>query len=197
MRALFLRLRLREAVLAADDAPTVAARRLENLDEVVASVARFSREERSRASPLGDFLHTAALVPSSREEREERGGCVTLMTLHSAKGLEFPYVFMVGMEEGSLPHKNSTEGAGDLSEERRLCYVGMTRARKRLWLTYAAQRVRYGKLTEVTPSRFLQEINVEGAVERLARDDAGANAARAEAMAEEFFAKMRTELGMD
>ena len=125
-------------------------------------------------------------------------GRVTLMTLHAAKGLEFPYVFMVGMEEDLLPHRRSLElGEGDLGEERRLCYVGMTRARRRLWLTYARQRRKHGKLVERTPSRFLQEIHDGPGVVRQSREAAGFDPERADAAAAEFFQKMRTQLGIE
>ena len=86
---------------------------------------------------------------------------VTFMTLHNAKGLEFPVVFMVGLEEGLFPHSNSMLDPAELEEERRLCYVGMTRARERLYLTYAQSRLLYGGLQMNAPSRFLSEIPEE------------------------------------
>ena len=105
-----------------------------------------------------DFVRSATLIRNEEDDEEDKG-TVTLMTLHSAKGLEFPYVFMVGLEEDLLPHKKSIEQGGEISEERRLCYVGITRARQRLWMSFARQRGQRGKMVPRTPSRFLEEIS--------------------------------------
>ncbi len=111
-------------------------------------------------SPLGFFLESSAL--EGGQDAGATGEAVTLMTLHSAKGLEFPVVFLVGMEQGLLPHARALwgEGAGgdELEEERRLCYVGLTRARETLILTYATQRTLHGRTETTTPSQFLDEI---------------------------------------
>ena len=111
-------------------------------------------------SPLGLFLESSAL--EGGQDAGATGEAVTLMTLHSAKGLEFPVVFLVGMEQGLLPHARALwgEGAGgdELEEERRLCYVGLTRARETLILTYATQRTLHGRTETTTPSQFLDEI---------------------------------------
>ena len=108
-----------------------------------------------------DFL-TAFLAHASLEAGEGQGqagdDCVQLMTLHSAKGLEFPLVFLVGLEEGLFPHQMSIEEEGRLEEERRLCYVGITRAETQLVLCYAEQRRLYGNTLYGIPSRFLKEI---------------------------------------
>ncbi|MGR8981847.1 MAG: 3'-5' exonuclease, partial [Gammaproteobacteria bacterium] len=92
-----------------------------------------------------------------RNEEEKAGDQVSLMTLHAAKGLEFPHVFMIGMEENILPHQNSLE-TGNLDEERRLAYVGITRAQRTLTFSYCTHRKRYGEISECEPSRFLNEL---------------------------------------
>jgi DNA helicase-2/ATP-dependent DNA helicase PcrA len=191
---LFRHVRLRESILEADEAPGLSTRRLENLDEVSTALERFARNAPPGEPALSAFLRASALTRSDEDDEEGRGK-ITLMTLHSAKGLEFPFVFMVGVEEDLLPHRNSIEGEGDLGEERRLCYVGMTRARRRLWLTYARQRRRHGKLVERTPSRFLQELPQGDAVRRQGRDAAD-DPEKADAAADAFFAKMRAQLGI-
>lgn len=98
-----------------------------------------------------------------RNSEEDGGHGVHLMTLHAAKGLEFPHVFIIGMEEEILPHRTSLE-EDNLEEERRLAYVGITRARKSLTFTYAMKRKRYGELVECEPSRFLKELPEEDLV---------------------------------
>jgi DNA helicase II / ATP-dependent DNA helicase PcrA len=196
-RELFDSLRLRDAVLASDDAPALSQKRLENLDEVMRELGRFADRTGPNETPLASFLRNSALVRGPEEDEETRSGQVTLMTLHSAKGLEFPYVFMVGVEEELLPHKKTVDEGGDLSEERRLCYVGITRARRQLWLTYARARPRHGKLTERSPSRFLQELPDGDGVKRCSRDAPPADEAQADAAANEFFKRMRAQLGID
>jgi len=110
-----------------------------------------------RYDNLGDFLEGITLV-SDVDEYDEKTDAITLMTLHSAKGLEFPVVFIVGMEEGIFPHSRSLADASELEEERRLCYVGMTRAMKRLYLSSADTRMLYGALQANAISRFIDEI---------------------------------------
>jgi DNA helicase II / ATP-dependent DNA helicase PcrA len=134
------------------------ATRVENLQEMV-SVAR----EFDGATPdgtLADFLERVALVADADQipDGEEHGGMVTLMTLHTAKGLEFPVVFLTGMEEEVFPHARALTNPRELEEERRLAYVGITRAEERLYLTRAASRNWYGRPAFHTPSRFLSEI---------------------------------------
>ncbi|MCX7111179.1 MAG: DNA helicase II [Proteobacteria bacterium] len=139
--------------------------RVENLEELVTAAKQFEseapqQEEGENLSLLDFFLAHAAL-----ESGESQGGdsddCVQLMTLHSAKGLEFDLVFVVGLEEGLFPSLQSLEEAGRLEEERRLCYVGITRAKKKLYLTHAESRRLYGKETYPRESRFLREIPKE------------------------------------
>ncbi len=134
------------------------ATRVENLQEMV-SVAR----EFDGSTPdgtLADFLERVALVADADQipDGEDRGGLVTLMTLHTAKGLEFPVVFLTGMEEEVFPHARALTDARELEEERRLAYVGITRAEERLYLTRAASRNWYGRPAFHSPSRFLAEI---------------------------------------
>ena len=136
--------------------------RLENLMEFKSITASF--EARTGSVNLGDFLDEISLV-ADISEHEENDDVITLMTLHSAKGLEFPIVFITGMEEGIFPHSNAfMEGEEGIEEERRLCYVGFTRAREKLYLTNAKKRMLYGKTTQNPPSRFISEVE-EGLLE--------------------------------
>ena len=118
--------------------------RLENLMEFKSITSNF--EEREGNVSLGDFLEEISLVADVSQHKED-GEEVTLMTIHSAKGLEFTVVFLVGMEEGIFPHTNSLLEEDGLEEERRLCYVGITRAKERLYITNAKRRMLYGKDT--------------------------------------------------
>ena len=135
----------------------------------------------------------------NEEDEEKSRGTITLMTLHSAKGLEFPHVFMVGLEEDLLPHRKSVEQGGEISEERRLCYVGITRARERLWMSYARQRGQRGKLVPRTPSRFLEEVPDQvDFVRRWDRERPMQDVNHdPEAAAAKFFADMKALLGKD
>ena len=117
--------------------------------------------DRSGLACVKAFLDQIALV-SSGEENDETEKGVTLMTLHSAKGLEFPVVFLVGMEEGLFPHTRSLTDTREMEEERRLCYVGMTRAKERLYLISAAQRRLYGTSHWNNPSRFIKDLPGDG-----------------------------------
>ncbi|MCX6812213.1 MAG: UvrD-helicase domain-containing protein [Candidatus Berkelbacteria bacterium] len=132
--------------------------RWENILELK-TVATYN-ETADSESPLDDFLEKVALYQDS-DEIKSNENVVTLMTLHSAKGLEFPIVFVIGLEEGILPHSRSEFEPDQVEEERRLCYVGMTRAQKTLYLLYAGERTYFGKLTMNLPSRFLEEIPEE------------------------------------
>jgi DNA helicase-2/ATP-dependent DNA helicase PcrA len=127
--------------------------RLENLGELVNAAA----EAAERGETLGDFLDHAALVADA--DAVDEHAQVSLLTLHNAKGLEFPIVFLAGLEEGLFPHQRSMDSVPALEEERRLCYVGMTRAQKRLYLTWAKYRRRFGggEQERTAPSRFLSE----------------------------------------
>ncbi|HMA98142.1 MAG TPA: DNA helicase II [Wenzhouxiangella sp.] len=137
-----------------------AEAREENLAELVRAADSFEQpfeDEQAGLSPMASFLSQAALE-AGEHQAERWADCVQLMTLHSAKGLEFPLVFLAGMEEGLFPHQKSIEEPGRLAEERRLCYVGMTRAKQRLYITHADSRQTYGQTSFSRPSRFVAEI---------------------------------------
>ncbi|HGJ5874434.1 MAG TPA: DNA helicase II [Arsenophonus apicola] len=138
-----------------------AQARIENLEELVTATRQFSyQEEDQDLMPLQAFLSHAALE-SGEGQASLHQDAVQLMTLHSAKGLEFPLVFIVGMEEGMFPSQMSVEESGRLAEERRLAYVGLTRAMEKLTLTYAESRRLYGKEVYHRPSRFIAELPTE------------------------------------
>jgi len=135
--------------------------KVENLEELVNAARLFDfsgdQDNEENLSELDMFLAHAALEAGDNQG-DDYEDCVQLMTLHSAKGLEFKLVFLVGMEEGLFPSQQSVDDAGRLEEERRLCYVGMTRAMQQLYLTYAESRRLYGRESYPRPSRFLREI---------------------------------------
>ena len=133
-----------------------ANERIANLMELV-SAAKDYEETAERAS-LRDFVDRQSLLSEADEGEGPSEAHVWMMTLHAAKGLEFPTVVMAGVEEGLLPHSRSMDSESEIAEERRLCYVGMTRAMDRLVMTTAARRRRYGTWESTTPSRFLAEM---------------------------------------
>jgi DNA helicase-2/ATP-dependent DNA helicase PcrA len=132
-----------------------AQTRIENLEELITATRQFQYDASQGRTPLAAFLAHTAL-----EGGEEQGAsdCVHLMTLHAAKGLEFPLVFLCGVEEGLFPHQHSVDDPAKLEEERRLCYVGITRAKQMLCLSYAEIRRLHGVEYPTRPSRFLREI---------------------------------------
>ena len=134
------------------------ASRLENLSQLQSTAAEF--EQNTPDATLSAFLETTALVADSDQlpGEAEDSGKVTLMTLHTAKGLEYPVVFLTGMEQGTFPHSRSMEDTTELQEERRLAYVGITRAKQRLYVTRAAVRSQWGQAADMMPSQFLDEI---------------------------------------
>jgi DNA helicase-2/ATP-dependent DNA helicase PcrA len=123
--------------------------RLENLEELKNSASQYKN--------LEEFLEKVALV-SDIDNYREKDDVLTLMTVHSAKGMEFPVVFITGLEEGLFPHIQSLDNQLDLEEERRLFYVGMTRAMNRLYISYSEFRISYGRLEQSLPSRFVGEL---------------------------------------
>ena len=132
-----------------------ARSRVENIQEFLGAVEEFDRQTEN--ATLEDYLENVALV-TELDQAEEEKQYVTLMTLHSAKGLEFPNVFITGMEEGIFPSGRSLMDEQRMEEERRLCYVGITRAKERLFLSRASQRMLYNQINHNAPSRFLSEI---------------------------------------
>jgi DNA helicase-2/ATP-dependent DNA helicase PcrA len=149
---------MREAARMSVQSAAAGARKVQAVDAFVDSVRSFA--EREAAPSLDSYLKRVAL-----DEREEDGGpppsAVTLMTLHAAKGLEWPVVFLCGVEEDLLPHSGMQGELPNLPEERRLAYVGITRARERLYLTRATSRLKRGQRLQRTPSRFLEDLPSE------------------------------------
>lgn len=139
-----------------EDRSEEAEARIENLMELVSAAREY--ETREPEPSLGGFVDRLSLLSDVDKEQGTREARVLLMTLHSAKGLEFPVVIMTGLEEGLFPHSRAAEDDAELEEERRLCYVGITRARSRLVLTSAARRRVFGDYQGTQPSRFLEEI---------------------------------------
>jgi len=137
------------------------AARVENLQELITAARNYQHIEEDDLPPLASFLAHASLE-AGEGQAEEWEDCVQLMSLHTAKGLEFPLVFLTGLEDGLFPHQRTLDDGGNgLQEERRLCYVGMTRAMQQLYLTHAEVRRLYGKENYTSPSRFLSEIPKE------------------------------------
>lgn len=142
--------------------------RIENIEELLNAIMEFSErepepdelgEDGRPARSLGHFMQQVALLTDADKKEEEGGDYVSLMTIHAAKGLEFPYVFIVGLEENLFPSVQSLDTRAELEEERRLFYVALTRAMKKVTLSYAESRYRWGSLSLSEPSRFLEEID--------------------------------------
>ena len=154
--------------------------RSDNVKELLSYMSEF---EASFDDPDGDmlqsFLSTVALFMNA-DNVDEQNGCVNLMTLHAAKGLEFDTVFLCGMEDGLFPSAQSKFDPEKMEEERRLCYVGVTRAREKLYLTYAGSRMLYGQFTASQPSVFLREMGDAIRIPGEARKEQAAKAAPAE-----------------
>ncbi|RII31465.1 MAG: ATP-dependent DNA helicase Rep [Geobacter sp.] len=189
VNALFNRLRIEDELYRTLNDAAQARKRIENIEQVVNSLAIY--EEHNPRGTLSAFLERIALMDEDKTEengKDHGHNAVTLMSLHSSKGLEFSHVYLAGMEEDLLPHKRSIEEDPTVAEERRLCYVGITRARQHLTLSRCLTRRKYGAVEERNPSRFLAEIpehllvevNSEGNGEKMASAD----------MAEDFFARM-------
>jgi len=178
--------------------PQKARRRIENQAEVVNAMGAYL--EREPEPSLAGFLERVSLLDNDqigRHDKEKKlaQNAVTLMSLHSSKGLEFPVVFLVGMEEESLPHKKSIYETFDIDEERRLCYVGMTRARVQLVLLGARKRRRYGSLSQRDPSRFLAEIPADTLLRLSSEVPRETSEAEKEQLANSFFAGISNLLG--
>jgi len=188
--ALFKRLGINQELYRTIDNPVQARKRIENIEQVINALASF--EERNPSAGLADFLERIALLEDNRKEtdddRNKQLDAVTLMSLHASKGLEFKQVFLVGLEEGLLPHHRSIDEDPEVAEERRLCYVGITRARECLTISRCLKRRKYGTWEERQPSRFLAEIPVELFEGGLAAE----NKAEEVDMGMDFFARMQT-----
>jgi DNA helicase II / ATP-dependent DNA helicase PcrA len=196
-KALFEKLHIEEEIFRTIDDAKAARRKVENVEQIINSMAAY--EERVPQSTLGGFLEKVSLMDedrfSGKDKKDHGRDAVTLMSLHSSKGLEFPFVFLVGMEDEILPHKRAIYEDFTVDEERRLCYVGITRAREQLVMTRTLYRKKYGKLQERIPSRFLEEIpatvlNVQqsGVAKEVPAEEAVKSA-------DSFFAKMRALTG--
>ena len=196
-KALFERLQIEAEIFRTIDDAKAARRKVENVEQIINSMAAY--EERVPQATLGGFLEKVSLMDedrfSGKDKKDHGKDAITLMSLHSSKGLEFPFVFLVGMEDEILPHKRAIYEDFTVDEERRLCYVGITRARQQLVMTRTLYRKKYGKLQERIPSRFLEELpaavlNVQhtGVVKEVTPEEA-------EKSAEGFFAKMKAMMG--
>ena len=133
--------------------------RFENIQELLNGIKDFSETAEQGVNKLPDFMADVALLTDQDKETDDDFNKVTLMTVHAAKGLEFPYVFVVGLEENLFPSMMSGESQENLEEERRLFYVAMTRAKERLFLSFASTRFKWGQLTDCQPSRFISELD--------------------------------------
>lgn len=188
---------LAEEIYRQEKDPGVAKRRVEHQQEIITSLSNYL--ERAKVPSLSGFLDALSLLdtdlPQQDKESKLAADSVTLMSLHSSKGLEFPVVFLVGMEEGYLPHKKSIDETFDIGEERRLCYVGITRAQQRLVLTGARQRRKHGKLEQREPSRFLAEIPAELLNSAAEREQKSISPEEEERSASNFFRNISQLLG--
>jgi DNA helicase-2/ATP-dependent DNA helicase PcrA len=137
-----------------DDGSVQAVERSENVRELQSVAAEFNEQG------LAGFLEEVALI-SDVDSYDENSDALTLMTIHAAKGLEFPVVFVIGMEETIFPHSRALYDVSEMEEERRLCYVAMTRAKEELYLIHAQRRLLYGGIQHNIPSRFLSEVDPE------------------------------------
>ena len=144
--------------LYADKSPEGVSK-FENIQELLNGIKDFSETTDKRINKLPDFMQDVALLTDQDKETKDDFNKVTLMTVHAAKGLEFPYVFVAGLEENLFPSMMSKESQESLEEERRLFYVAITRAKKRLFISFAATRFRWGQFIDSQPSRFINELD--------------------------------------
>lgn len=196
VQELFKTLGIEEELYRTIDDPASARRRVENVEQIVNAAAAY--EERTANPTLAGFLEKVSLLDDGHYpgmgKKIPGSDAVVLMSLHSSKGLEFPYVFLAGLEEGNLPHSKSIDEGFSIDEERRLCYVGITRARRHLTITRCLYRKKYGKLQERYPSRFLEELPEELLNHQKGAMAAAATEAEADKMASNFFARMQSML---
>jgi len=197
-RELFAEIGLENEIYRTASDPQQGKRRAENLAEVLNALAGYV--EREGETSLAGFLDKVSLLDQDEPVRNDKEhklsrDAVVLMSLHSSKGLEFPQVFLVGLEEGFLPHRKTLEEGADLDEERRLCYVGITRARQRLVLLHAKRRKKYGKLEPRMPSPFLAELPDGNIARGTSEGRPDRPPEEQEQMASDFFSRMRNLLG--
>ena len=181
----------RDYVLGLYKTPEAAFGRIENIAGFVESITHYESTEQSPS--LQGFLETVALTDMIEDKEEKGGRGVTLISFHSSKGLEFPVVFIAGAEEDMLPHKKSADTDEGIEEERRLFYVGITRAMDDLYITYAQNRTKYGKSAPSFPSRFLEEIPEE-AIRKLDRFEE-MDAEQEKAYVKKLYANLMEKLG--
>ncbi len=189
VNTLFNRLRIEDELYRTLNDAAQARKHIENIEQVVNSLAVY--EEQNPRGTLSTFLERISLMDEdkpSEDDKEHGRNAVTLMSLHSSKGLEFSHVYLVGMEEELLPHKRSIEEDPSCAEERRLCYVGITRARQHLTISRCLTRRKYGTLEERKPSRFLAEIPEH--LLNLTSCGTGGKGVESADMAKDFFAQM-------
>ena len=178
------------------DDRAAARRRVENVEQIVNAAAGY--EEKSANPTLAGFLEKVSLLDDEnfpgKGKKDQAKDAVVLMSLHSSKGLEFPHVFLAGMEEGLLPHGKSVSEEMSIDEERRLCYVGITRARRHLTITRCLHRKKYGKLEERQPSRFLEELPEHLLNHQKAKMALETTEEDSDRMANSFFSQMQSML---
>jgi len=169
--------------------PVAAFRRIENMEGFVESIDHY--ESKNRSSSIQGFLESMALNDMLEEKEDKKVKGVTLISFHSSKGLEFPVVFIVGAEEELIPHKKSVHSSSGVEEERRLFYVGITRAMKELFITYTEKRRKYGKEKLSVPSRFIKEIPADVSVDtdRFVKMEPEEEKAYVKSMYENFMAR--------
>jgi len=191
LKALIDDIDFRDYIITLYKTPEAAYRRIESLDGFIDSMKHY--ESVGTGTSLPGFLETMALTDLVEEKEEQGGGGVTLISFHSSKGLEFPVVFIAAAEEDIIPHKKSVAADEGLEEERRLFYVGITRAMKELFITYTGHRVKYGKETPSVPSRFLEEIpdDVSQFLDRVEESDPEKDKAYVKSLYEEFMGKFK------
>ncbi|MDO9068636.1 MAG: UvrD-helicase domain-containing protein [Deltaproteobacteria bacterium] len=192
VNALFNRLRIDDELYRTLNDGAQARKRIENIEQIVNSLAAF--EAKTPRATLSSFLELISLMDEDKpdeDDKEHGKNAVTLMSLHSSKGLEFSHVWLVGVEEDLLPHKRSIEEDPTVAEERRLCYVGITRARKFLTISRCLTRRKYGTLEQRQPSRFLAEIPVH-LLNGAQISEAVGNGKTVD-LAQDFFARMLAE----
>jgi DNA helicase II / ATP-dependent DNA helicase PcrA len=190
LKSLIEEIGYRDYIVGLYKTPEAAFRRVENMEGFIGSLSHYESEE--EAPSLHGFLEAMALTDLLKEKEEKSGRGVTLISFHSAKGLEFPVVFIAGVEEEMLPHKKSADRDEDIEEERRLFYVGITRARDELYITHTEHRSKYGKDKSSVPSRFLHELPDES-VRKIDRFE-DLDPEQEKAYAKKFFANMKAML---